>query len=294
MVLRNKVRPHFFFYLLSLFSFLFSLSIAIIVFVFLAKEGLLFFQKIPLFDFLTGTKWSPLFLPQSFGVLPLVSGTFLIISLSLLIAMPVGLLTAVTLSEFVSKHIRAWLKPIIEILAGVPTIVYGYFALTVVTPFLKQFFPGISTFNALSAGIVVGVMILPLVVSLCDDALQSIPMSVKNGAYALGGYPKEVFFTILLPASLPRIQSIFFLSLSRAIGETMAVTLAAGATARLTLNPLESVQTLTAYIVQVSSGDISYGGLEYASCFAIGLLLFIITFLFSFIGGRLLLKSPFI
>lgn len=286
-------RTHSFFYSLSFIAFAISFSVAVIILVFLGKESALFFQQIPFLDFLTGTQWSPLFIPRSFGVLPLMAGTFLIILFSLLLAIPVGLFTAVALSEFTSDSFRPIIKPVIEVLAGVPTIVYGYFALTVVTPFLKNFIPSLSTFNALSAGIVVGIMILPMVVSLCDDVFRSIPQNIKNGAYALGGYPQEVFFKMSLPACFSRIQSIFFLALSRAIGETMAVTLAAGATARFSLNPLESIQTLTAYIVQVSSGDISHGGLEYASCFAVGLLLFVITFAFNFLGGRLLFKTSF-
>ena len=253
----------------------------------LGSESIEFFKHVPISDFLFGTRWTPLLDPQSFGVLPLVSGTMLVVLGSGLIAIPAGLFTAIYLSEYASNSSKSIIKPVLEILAGIPTVVYGYFALTMVTPFLKFFFDDIEVFNALSASIVVGIMILPMVSSLCDDAFMAIPKGLKQGAYALGATSFEVIFNISIPAALPRIISAFILALSRAIGETMAVVLAAGATPTLTSNPLQSIQTMTSYIVQVSLGDTQAGGVEYLTCFAVGALLFIMTFIMNFIGRKI-------
>lgn len=257
-----------------------------IIFV-LSKESFAFFSHVPISDFLFGTKWEPLLEPKSFGVLPLVCGTLLITIGSGLISIPLGLFSAIYLSEYATLRVRNILKPILEILAGIPTVVYGYFALTVITPLLKMIIPQTEVFNALSGAIVVGIMTLPMVSSLCDDAFASIPKGLKEGGHALGATSFEIIRSILIPAALPRVIAAFILALSRAIGETMAVTLAAGATAKLTINPLESIQTMTAYIVQVSLGDIPAGGIEYQTSFAVGSLLFIMTLFMNYIGRKI-------
>lgn len=256
----------------------------------LSTESFAFFSEVSVIDFLFGTRWEPLLEPKSFGVLPLVSGTLMIMIGSGLIAIPVGLFTAVYLSEYADKKIRSIIKPILEILAGIPTIVYGYFALTFITPLLKKIFPETEVFNALSGCIVVGIMILPMVSSLCDDAFQGIPKGLKMGGYALGATSLEVITEIQLPAAASRVLAAFILALSRAIGETMAVTLASGANPHFTLNPLESIQTMTAYIVQVSLGDTPQGGVEYLTCFAVAALLFLITLFMNILGQTIMYK----
>jgi phosphate transport system permease protein len=260
-----------------------------IIFV-LANETWSFFAEVPLFDFLFGTRWEPLLEPKSFGVLPLVSGTLLITLGSGIIAIPLGLITAIYLSEYASRKARNIIKPILEILAGIPTIVYGYFALTFITPVLKNIFPDIEVFNALSGAVVVGIMILPMVSSLCDDAFQAVPKATKMGGYAMGGSSFEVIGQIIIPESSTRILAAFILTLSRAIGETMAVTLAAGANPQFTFNPLVSIQTMTSYIVQVSLGDTPAGGIEYQTCFAVASLLFVMTLVMNIVGHRLIVK----
>jgi len=243
----------------------------------LGKESFIFFQEVSIREFLFGTHWEPLLEPKSFGVLPLLAGTLLIVVGLGLIAIPTGLMTAVYLSEYASERTRSIIKPIMEVLAGIPTVVYGYFALTFITPMIRLILPNIQIFNALSASIVVGIMILPMVASLCDDAIRSVPVSLRQGGYALGATPFEVTKNVTVPAAFSGIIASFVLAVSRAFGETMAVTLAAGATPNLTLNPLESIQTMTAYIVQVSLGDTPAGGIEYQTIFAVGALLFVVT-----------------
>lgn len=243
----------------------------------LCRETLAFFAEVPVLEFLTGTKWTPLFQPKSFGVLPLVCGTALVAVGASLIAVPLGLGIALHLSEYASDRARSVLKPLLEILAGVPTVVYGYFALTFITPQLMNLFPKTQVFNAASGAVVVGIMILPMIASLSEDALRAVPMGLRHAGYALGATRFEVSTRIVLPAALSGVLASFVLAVSRAIGETMAVTLAAGATPKLTLNPLESIQTLTAYIVQVSLGDTPAGTIEYKTIFAVGSLLFGIT-----------------
>lgn len=244
----------------------------------LGKESYIFFQQVSIWEFLFGTHWEPLLEPKSFGVLPLLAGTLLIVVGSGLIAIPTGLMTAVYLSEYASERTRSIIKPIMEVLAGIPTVVYGYFALTFITPMIRLILPDTQIFNALSASIVVGIMIFPMVASLCDDAIRSVPISLRQGGYALGATPFEVTKNVTVPAAFSGIIASFVLAVSRAFGETMAVTLAAGATPNLTLNPLESIQTMTAYIVQVSLGDTPAGGIEYQTIFAVGALLFVVTF----------------
>jgi phosphate transport system permease protein len=256
----------------------------------LLYEALGFFAQVSPIEFLTGTKWTPLFQPQHFGVLPLLSGSLLIALGAALVALPLGLLSAIYLSEYAHTRTRAIIKPALEILAGIPTVVYGYFALTFVTPLLRQIWPGTEIFNALSASIVMGIMIIPMVSSLSEDALSAVPRSLREGAYALGATKFEVAARTIVPAALSGIIASFILAISRAIGETMIVTIAAGATPKLTLNPLESVQTMTAYIAQVSMGEVPHGTLEYKTIFAVGLALFFITLVMNLISNVVLRK----
>ncbi len=267
-----------------------TVTTTFLVIVLLGKESLAFFSEVPILSFLFGTKWSPI-IDHSFGVLPLVCGTMWIVFGSVIFAVPVGLLIAVYLSEYASEKTKKYLKPILELLAGVPTVVYGYFALTFITPIMKWVNPEIEVFNAASGAIVVGIMILPMIASLCDDAFRSIPKAIKEGGYALGANTFEVIKDILIPASKSRIGAATVLAVSRAIGETMAVTLAAGATARLTGDPFVSIQTMTAYIVQVTMGDAPAGGVEYLSAFAVGTLLFVMTLTMNIIGNKWVFKS---
>lgn len=269
-------------FLFLVFSALLSVLTTVSIVFILGKESYPLFQTISFFDFMTGTKWSPLFYPPEYGVLPLICGTFLIVCGAALFAFPVGLLCSLYISLYAPQSLRKNIKPILEILAGIPTVVYGYFALTFISPILATFFEGVKIFNALSASIVVGIMILPMIISLCDDALQAVPRTLSEGAYALGATKSEVIVQVMIPAALSGIMSSFILALSRAVGETMAVTLAAGATPQMTFNPLESIQTMTAYIVQVSLGDTPAGTIAYQTIFAIGALLFIITLIMNF------------
>ena len=247
-------------------------------------QALSFFDEIPVWDFLTGTRWTPILKPRSYGVLPLVSGTLLVTAIAAIVALPIGLMTAIFLSEYAPDKLRRVLKPILEILAGVPTVVYGYFALTFVTPLLQTILSDLIIFNALSAGLVMGVMIIPMVSSLSEDAMISVPRSLREGAYALGANRYEVSLKIVVPAALSGIIAAFILAISRAIGETMLVTIAAGATPKLTFNPMESIQTMTAYIVQLSLGESPVGSLEYNTIFAVGLVLFAMTLMMNLLG----------
>ena len=240
-------------------------------------EAIAFLQEVPLSQFLTDTKWTPLFASKQFGIFVLVSATIMISVISVLVALPLGLLSAICMSEYATPKVRRILKPILEILAGVPTVVYGYFALLTVTPFLQTFLPGLQGFNALSAGLVLGVMITPMVASLSEDALYSVPRSLKDGAYALGATKRETVTSVILPAALSGIVSSLILAVSRAIGETMIVTLAAGANPTLGFNPFVPVMTMTAYIVQVTAGDAPHGTIAYKTIFAVGMTLFLLT-----------------
>lgn len=271
--------------LLFLCGLLSVLTTVGIVFV-LAGESVAFFREIPIMEFLTGTRWSPQLRPVSYGILPLVNGTLLIAFGSILIALPIGLASAIYLSEYASSRARSIVKPVLEILAGIPTVVYGYFAITFITPILRTIFPDTGIFNAASAAIVVGIMILPMVSSLSEDALSAVPRSLREAAYGLGGTKYEVSTRVVVPAALSGIVASFILAISRAIGETMAVTLAAGATPRMTLSFLESIQTMTAFIVQTSLGETPQGSLEYRTLFAVGLLLFLITLAMNMLSQR--------
>lgn len=258
----------------------------------LGRETLNFFDLVSFKEFWTSSEWSPLIEPKTFGIWPLICGTALISLGGIIIALPFGLMIAIQMSEFSSPRLRSILKPTLEILAGVPTVVYGYFALTVITPFLRVFFPDIEIFNGLSASIVVGIMILPMVASLCDDAFRALPRSLRDGAYSLGATSREVIQDVLLPAASGRVVAAVLLALSRAVGETMAVTLAAGSTPKMTSSYFESIQTMTAYIVQVSLGDVASGGVEYLSSFAVGFVLLLMTLFMNGFGTYLILKAP--
>ncbi len=241
-------------------------------------EAIQFFREVSLFDFLTGTEWTALFREKKFGVLPLVAGTLMITAIAMVVALPLGLMCAIYLSEYASDRTRAVLKPALELLAGVPTIVYGYFALTFLTPeLLKRIVPEIEVLNALSAGIAVGILVLPLVASLSEDSLRAVPLSLREAAYGLGATKREVALQVVVPAAFSGVVASFILAVSRAIGETMVVAIASGGRPNLTWDAREGMQTMTAYIVAVFSGDVVYGSIEYQSLFAVGLLLFVIT-----------------
>lgn len=247
----------------------------------LASETWEFFQEVSLWQFFGETEWTPLFATQKFGIWALVSATVLTSVIALSIAVPLGLLAAIYLSEFATPRAREILKPILEILAGVPTVVYGFFALLVVTPLLQNVIPELSTFNSLSAGMVMGIMILPLVASLSEDAMSSVPMALREGAYGLGGTRFEVATRVVLPAALSGIVASIILALSRAVGETMIVAIAGGQSPNFTFDPTVTVETMTAYIVQVSLGDTPAGTLAYKTIFAVGMTLFVMTFLMN-------------
>lgn len=250
-------------------------------------ESVQFFREVSLFDFLTDTQWTPLFAEKHFGILPLLSGTVLTSAIAIAVALPLGLVIAIYLSEFASDGGRRILKPILEILAGIPTIVYGYFALFFVTPFLQTIIPSLSGFNALSAGIVMGFMILPMVASLSEDSIYSVPRSLREGAYALGATKLQMVRGVLIPAALGGITAAVILGVSRAVGETMIVAIAAGQQPVLTLNPLSQVETMTAYIVQISLGDTPHGTLEFKTLFVVGATLFVMTLLFNYVSLRI-------
>ncbi|WP_141731460.1 phosphate ABC transporter permease subunit PstC [Oligoflexus tunisiensis] len=243
----------------------------------LLEESLQFFRHVSLFEFFGSTEWAPLFEPTSFGVLPLISGTLLIAFGALIFALPLGVGIAIYTSQYAQGWWQRILKPVLEILAGIPSVVYGYFAITQVTPMLQFLFDDVEVFNAASASIVIAIMVLPTIASICDDSLRAVPKTVKDGAYALGARKSEVIIDIVVPSALSGILASFILAFSRAIGETMAVTLAAGGTPNMTLNPFEGVQAMTAYIAQVSLGDVAHGTIEYQSIFAVGLVLFLMT-----------------
>lgn len=240
-------------------------------------EAILFFQEVSIFEFLGSTKWTPLFSSKNFGVWPLITGTMLTSVGAMIVALPLGLLSAIYLAEYAPDRVRKVLKPVLEVLAGIPTVVYGYFALLVVTPLLRQISGEISVFNALSASIVMGIMILPMVSSLSEDAMQAVPRSLREAAFALGATKLEVATKVVVPAALSGIVAAFMLAASRAIGETMIVAIAAGQNPTFTFNPLVPIETMTAYIVQVSLGDTPTGTIEFKTIFAVGLSLFVIT-----------------
>ena len=263
---------------------LISLATTVGIIVLLTTETVNFFQEVPIADFFGDTKWTPQFIPQHFGVWPLVVGTLLVTAGACVIALPVGLATAIFLSEYAPDRLRRVLKPMLEVLAGIPTVVYGFFALTFVTPLLQFIHPGVGVFNAAGAAIVMGIMIMPMVSSLSEDAMVAVPRSLREGAYALGATRFETAVRVVVPAALSGIVASFVLAVSRAIGETMIVTLAAGATPNLSGNPFEGIQTMTAYIAQVSLGDTPQGSIEYRTIFAVAMTLFVITFIMTLLA----------
>jgi len=257
-----------------------------IIFV-LLFESLQFFKRVPIWDFLTDKEWSPLFLEKHFGIAPLLTGTLLTTAIALIVALPLGILSAIYLAEYAHPKVRQILKPIMEVLAGIPTVVYGYFALLFVTPLLQKVIPGLQGFNALSPGIVMGIMILPMVASLSEDSMYAVPQSLRDAAYAMGSSRFQVALRVVVPAAFSGIIASGILATSRAIGETMIVAIAAGQQPNLTLNPLVAVETMTTYIVQVSLGDTPHGTLEYQTIFVVGLSLFVLTVLFNWLSLRL-------
>ncbi len=262
------------------------LTTAGIIFV-LFQQAFVFFQQIPITDFLFGTTWTALFKTPLYGVLPLVSGTLMITLIAMLVAIPLGLMSAIYLSEYAPNRAREILKPALELLAGIPTIVYGFFAVTFIRPdILVKIFPGIGPFSALSAGVAVGILTIPLVASLSEDSMRAVPRALREGGYALGATKLEVSWQIVVPAAISGIIASFILAMSRAVGETMIVALAAGSKAQLTGNPLEPMQTMTGFIVQAFSGDMVVGTPPYLSLFAVGLLLFFITLALNLISQK--------
>ena len=247
----------------------------------LLSESISFFKEVSILEFLTDKQWTPLFARKHFGIMPLISGTILTTIIALCVSLPIGLTIAIYLSEYAHIKIKKTIKPLLEILAAVPTVVYGFFALMVVTPFLQNIIPGLAGFNSLSAGIVMGIMIIPFISSLSVDALSSVPRSLRDASYGMGATRLQTSFKVMVPAASSGIVVSVILAFSRAIGETMIVAIAAGQQPRLTLNPLVPVETITAYIVQVSLGDVAHGSLEYKTIFAAGITLFVFTFILN-------------
>ena len=269
---------------------IFSILTTIAIVVSLFSNSLGFFSKVSVKEYLTGKTWTPLFHEPKFGVLPLVAGTLLITVGAAFISIPVGLCSAIYLSEYSNPKVRKVLKPALEILAGIPSIVYGYFALTSITPVLQRLIPSTQIFNALSGSIAVGIMTIPLVSSLSEDALRAVPDSLRHGSYALGSTKMETSLKVVVPAAISGISASFVLAISRAIGETMIVTIASGARPQFTFNPLESVQTMTAFIVQASQGDNPHGTVGFYALFAVGLLLFLITLVMNIFSHLIVTK----
>lgn len=250
----------------------------------LAYESLTFFAHVPIKEFLTGTLWTPLFANPRFGILPLVTGTLVTTAVALIVALPIGTIVAIYLSEFAPVAVREIIKPTLELLSAVPTVVYGYFALQFMSPILQKLIPGLPTFNMLSAGVVMGIMIIPYVSSLSEDAMRAVPMSLREGAYALGANRIITAIKVVYPSALSGIVASYILAISRAIGETMIVAVAAGMQPNLTVDPREPAATITAFIVQVSLGDLPHGSIGYQSIFAAGITLFIMTLIFNILG----------
>ncbi|MFG3255323.1 phosphate ABC transporter permease subunit PstC [Streptomyces sp. NPDC048172] len=252
-----------------------------------------FFERVDVGEFFTGTEWTALFSDPSYGVLPLLTATVLITGIALLVAIPVGLGAAIYLSEYAAPRVRKVLKPVLEVLAGIPTVVYGFFAFAFITPLLQDIWPGSAgpeVKNALAAGLVMGVMIVPTIASLSEDAMSAVPQSLRDGAFALGSGKRQVAVRVVMPAALSGIIAAFVLGVSRAVGETMIVLIASGARPDFTLDPLREMQTMTAFIAQAASGDVSTASFEYKTIFAVGALLFVLTFVMNAISIRLVRK----
>jgi phosphate transport system permease protein len=260
----------------------------------LVEPAIEFFREINFVDFITGTRWAPLFANPDFGVLPLLAGTFSVTIWASLVCIPFGLGAAIYLSEYAHPRVRKTLKPMLELLAGIPTVVFGYFALLLVTPLLEDIGIDVSTFNALSAGLVVGILVLPTVASLSEDAMTAVPMDLRAGAYALGGTRLKVSTRVVGPAAISGIIASFVLAVSRIVGETMVVLIAGGGQPQLTLDPREQIQTMTAFIGATGQGDVPTGSIEYKTIFAVGLTLFVITLVMNVISIRLVRKYRYI
>ena len=250
----------------------------------LVTEASGFFNEVSVYEFLTSRQWSPLFEDAHYGILPLVSGTLTTSFIALGIAVPIGTVAAIYLSEFASHKARETVKPILELLVGVPTVVFGYFALLFVTPILQKMIPNLPTFNMLGAGIVMGIMIIPYIASVAEDAMRAVPMQMREGSYAMGATKFQTAIRVVTPAATSGIIAAYILGISRAVGETMVVAIAAGQQPTFTFNPLEGAATITAYIVQVAMGDLPHGSIGYQSIFAAGMVLFVLTFLFNILG----------
>jgi len=265
-------------------SALSSILITVGIVVILSYESFGFFKEVSIKEFLTERQWTPLFAEPKFGILPLVAGTLLTTSIALIVALPLGLTVTIYLSEYAPHKVREIIKPILELLAAVPTVVYGYFALLFLTPILQKFIPDLSGFNALSPGIIMGIMIIPYVSSVSEDAMKAVPMHIREGSYAMGATKLQTAFKVVIPSAFSGIAAAFIIGISRAVGETMVVAIAAGMLPNFTVNPLEPVQTLTGYIVQVALGDLPHGTLEYKTIYAAGITLFLMTLAFNLVG----------
>ncbi len=276
MLLREKIIERFL-QLCALISIFTTLGILYV----LISESSDFFKEVSIVEFLTGTQWTPLFTDKHYGILPLLGGTILTSLIAIVVAVPIGLSIAIFLNEYSSKSLRKILKPILEILAAIPTVVYGYFALMVITPFLQKFIPDLSGFNALSPGIVMGIMIIPYIASLSEDALYAIPYSLREASYGMGATKLQTVFRVLIPSASSGIIVSIILAISRAFGETMIVAIAAGQQPNFTFNPLVPIETITTYIVQVSLGDVVQGSIEYKTIYAAGVTLFVLTFILN-------------
>jgi phosphate transport system permease protein len=264
-----------------------AVATTLAIFAILIYESWAFFEHVSLVKFLTDTQWTPLFDDAHYGILPLLSGTLVTSFVSLLVAVPVGTVVAIFLSEFANPRLREITKPSLELLAGIPTVVYGYFALLFVTPLLQHFLPNLPGFNMLSAGLVMGIMIIPFISSISEDAMRAVPVQLREGSYAMGATRLQTAVRVVLPAAISGISASYILGISRAVGETMIVAIAAGLQPVLTWNPMEQAATITAYIVQVSLGDLPHGTIGYQSIFAAGLTLVLITLVFNIIGHYL-------
>jgi phosphate transport system permease protein len=261
-----------------------SVATTVAIMFLLIEESWLFFQEVSIFEFLTSTEWTPLFSQPSYGILPLLSGTVVTSAIALCVAIPLGTIAAIYLSEFANPKVREIVKPLLELLAAIPTVVYGYFALLFVTPFLQQIFPTLPGFNMLSAGLVMGLMITPFVSSLSEDAMRAVPVSLREGSTAMGATKLQTALNVVFPSAISGISSSYILGASRAVGETMIVAIAAGLQPNLTFNPFSQGATITAYIVQVSLGDVPRGTIEYETIFAAGLTLVLMTLILNIIG----------
>ena len=270
--------------IILMFAALAATFITIGIVYILVTEASGFFKEVSIIEFLTSRQWSPLFEDAHYGILPLISGTLTTSFVALSIAIPIGTVAAIYLSEFASHKTRETVKPVLELLVGVPTVVFGYFALLFVTPLLQKLNPDLPTFNMLGPGIVMGVMIIPYIASVAEDAMRAVPMNMREGSYAMGATKFQTAIRVVTPAATSGILAAYILGISRAVGETMVVAIAAGQQPTFTFNPLEGAATITAYIVQVAMGDLPHGSLGYQSIFAAGMVLFVITFVFNILG----------